>query len=93
MSLVRSAHYSEIKPLCNDVRGEFILNAGDRIFEGQLLLFQTAQRQLIRAWPCLKGGNRLVQIPMLALEHLQADAQHVFVAHFGRGVHGALKSF
>jgi NAD-binding of NADP-dependent 3-hydroxyisobutyrate dehydrogenase len=82
-----------LSPSCSaksgdDVGDQPILDLRDLVFQRQLLLFQPAQGQLVRAAGLLKREDGLVKITMLTPENLKLDAKHFLETEFGWGVHG-----
>lgn len=82
-----SAHYSQTAPGGNavmsgdDVGRQPVLDQGNQIFQPQLALFQPLNGQLIRGGRGGKRADCLIQIAVLAAEHLKLHAQYFVRFH------------
>lgn len=71
----------------DDVRDQTVFQPRELIFQRQLLFFQPLQRQGVAARQGAEGDNGLVELTVLAAQHLQLDAQDLIITQLSGGIH------
>ena len=77
----------------DDIGDQHVLDLHDLVLERTASAFSGGAGSAVGATGFLKRMNRLIQVAVFATQDLKPDAEHLFMAEFGGGVHGEANRF